>query len=89
MSNRETQAQPVCPSMQMMQILWPGAMAVQAIHVAAKFALADIVARGPKSIKELAEATPTHDSSLGRFLRALTSLGIFVEDRRAGIDKPR
>jgi hypothetical protein len=80
MSNREAQAQPVSPSMQMMQILWPGAMAVQAIHVAAKFALADLVASGPKSIKELAEATHTHGSSLGRFLRALTSLGIFVED---------
>jgi len=80
MSNREAQAQPISPSMQMMQILWPGAMAVQAIHVAAKFALADLVASGPKSIQELAEATHTHGSSLGRFLRALTSLGIFVED---------
>jgi hypothetical protein len=66
--------------MQMMQILWPGAMAVQAIHAAAKFALADLVADGPKSIKELAEATHTDGSSLGRFLRALTSLGIFAED---------
>jgi len=80
MSNREAQAQPVSPSMQMMQILWPGPMAVQAIHVAAKFALADLVASGPKSIQELAEATHTHGSSLGRLLRALTSLGIFVED---------
>jgi hypothetical protein len=53
MNNQEAQAQPVSPSMQMMQILWPGAMAVQAIHVAAKFALADLVASGPKSIKEL------------------------------------
>jgi len=79
-SNREAQAQPVSPSMQMMQILWPGAMAVQAIHVAAKFALADLLAGGPKSIKELAEATHAHGSSLGRFLRVLTSLGIFVED---------
>jgi hypothetical protein len=33
-------------------------MAVQAIHVAAKFALADLGAAGPKSIKEMAEATP-------------------------------
>jgi hypothetical protein len=53
---------------------------VQAIHAAAKFALADLVADGPKSIKELAEATHTDGSSLGRFLRALTSLGIFAED---------
>jgi len=80
MTNREAQAQPVSPSMQMMQLLWPGAMAVQAIHVAAKFGLADLVAGGPKSIKELAEATQTHGSSLGRLLRALTSLGIFAED---------
>jgi hypothetical protein len=80
MSNQEAQAQPVSPSMQMMRILWPGAMAVQAIHVAAKLALADLVASGPKSIQELAEGTHTHGSSLGRLLRALTSLGIFVED---------
>src|SRR5258708_15707403 len=80
MSNREAQAQPVSTSMQMMQILWPGAMAVQAIHVAAKFALADLLAGGPKSIEELADATHTHGPSMARFLRALTSLGIFVED---------
>jgi O-methyltransferase domain/Dimerisation domain len=80
MSNREPQAQPVSPSMQMMQILWPGAMAVQAIHVAAKLALADLVASGPKSINELADATHTHGPSMARLLRALTSLGIFVED---------
>jgi hypothetical protein len=80
MSNQEPQAQPVSPSIQMMQILWPGAMAVLAIHVAAKFALADLVAGGPKSIKELAEATHSHGPSMARFLRALTSLGIFAED---------
>src|SRR5262249_2776148 len=56
-----------------------GAMAVQAIHVAARLGLADLVASGPQSIKELAEATHTHGLSLGRVLRALTSLGIFVE----------
>jgi hypothetical protein len=66
--------------MQVMQILWPGAMAVQAIHVAAKFALADLIAGGPKSIEELADATHTHGPSMARLLRALTSLGIFAED---------
>jgi hypothetical protein len=80
MSNQDAQAQPVSPSMQIRQMLWPGAMAVQAIHAAAKFALADLVASGPKSIQELADATGTHGPSLGRLLRALTSLGIFVED---------
>jgi hypothetical protein len=64
----------------MMQFLWPGAIAMQAIYVAAKFALADLVAGGPKSTNELADATHTHGPSMGRFLRALTSLGIFAED---------
>ena len=55
MNNGEPQALPVSPSMQMMQILWPGAMAVQAIHVAAKLALADLVAgaSGAKSSAEI------------------------------------
>src|SRR5262249_11609849 len=62
------------------------AMAVQAIHVAARFGLADLVASGPKSIGELAEATHTDASSLGRLLRALTSLGVFAQDA-AGRDR--
>jgi hypothetical protein len=33
------------PSTQLMQLLWPGGVAVQAIHVAAKLGLADLVAR--------------------------------------------
>jgi hypothetical protein len=78
MSNPESQAQPVSPSMQMRQILWPGAMAVQAIHVAAKLGLADLVVSGPKSSNELADATDTHGPSMARLLRALTSLGIFA-----------
>jgi hypothetical protein len=80
MGNQERQAQSVSPSTKMVQILWPGAVAAQAVHVGAKFALADLVATGPKSIEQLADATHTHGASLGRLLRALTSLGIFVED---------
>ena len=80
MGNPEPQSQPVSPSTQMMQILWPGALAAQAVHVGAKLALADLVASSPKSVAQLADATHTHSSSLGRVLRALTSLGIFVED---------
>ena len=53
---------------------------MQAVHVAAKLGIADLVARGPKTVPELADATHTHGPSLGRLLRALTSLGIFGED---------
>jgi hypothetical protein len=80
MSTHEPQAANVPPSMQVMQLLWPGAIAVQAIHLAAKLALADLVAGGSKSAAELAEAARTDVASLARLLRALSSLGIFAED---------
>lgn len=82
MSTQGSHPANVSPSMQVMQLLWPGALAVQAVHVAAKLGLADLVADGPKTIVQLAEATGTHGPSLGRLLRALTSLGFFTEDGR-------
>jgi hypothetical protein len=66
--------------MQLMGLMWPGALAVQTIHVAALLGIADLVAAGPKSVAELAETTQTHAPSLRRLLRALTSIGIFAED---------
>jgi O-methyltransferase domain/Dimerisation domain len=52
----------------------------QAIHVAATLGLADLLASGPKSSGELAEATGTHPLALYRLMRALASAGIFRED---------
>jgi hypothetical protein len=46
-------------------------MAVQAIHVAAKFALADLVASSPKSIKELADTTDNAWLVAGQALAAV------------------
>jgi hypothetical protein len=63
-----------------MQLLWPGGIAVQAIHVAARLGLADFVVAGPKTVSELAEATGANGTSLARLLRALTRVGIFAED---------
>lgn len=63
-----------------MQLLWPGGIAVQAIHVAARLGLADFVVAGPKTVAELAEATGANGTSLARLLRALISLGVFAED---------
>jgi O-methyltransferase/methyltransferase family protein len=80
MSTHEPQPASIPPSMQVMQLLWPGAIAVQAIHVAAKLAVPDLLAGGPKGVAELADGTKTDGASLGRLLRALSSLGIFAED---------
>lgn len=80
MSTQDTVPPGGPPFMELMRLLWPGAMAVQAVHVAASLGIADLVAQGPKTAQELAAATNNHAPSLGRLLRALTSLGIFHED---------
>ncbi len=51
----------------------------QLIYVAAKLGIADLLADGPKSSEELAQATRTHAQSLYRLLRALASFAIFAE----------
>jgi len=50
------------------------------LFVAAKLALADHLATGPKSAEELAGPTGTHARSLHRLMRALANLGVFAED---------
>jgi hypothetical protein len=52
----------------------------QAIYVAAKLGIADTLKSGPKSADELASATAMNPRALYRLLRALASIGIFVED---------
>ncbi|MCE9532048.1 MAG: methyltransferase [Planctomycetes bacterium] len=78
--------QPPPPHIQMLQMgtsYWVS----QSIYAAAKLGLADLVEKGPKSAEDLASATGMHAPSIYRLLRALASLGIFVEDaeRRFGL----
>ncbi|AGA27750.1 methyltransferase [Singulisphaera acidiphila] len=67
------------PSGQLFQII-NGFWTSRAVYVAAKLGLADLVQEGPKTADELATVTDTHAPSLYRVLRALASVGIFVED---------
>src|SRR5215469_8477057 len=57
-----------------------GFAASQAIAVAAKLGIADLVAEAPKTLDELAGATKAHAPSLRRLLLMLASMGIFGED---------
>ena len=57
-----------------------GYWTTQAIYVAAKLGVADLIQGGPRTAEELAAPTGTHAPSLYRLLRALASLGIFQED---------
>ena len=56
-----------------------GAMVGQAVHVAAKLGIADLLVGRPKTPAELAEATGTRADTLHRLLRALASRGVFAE----------
>jgi len=66
------------PEAQLLQIA-TGCFASAAVYVAAKLAIADLLADGPKTASELAAATGTDEHSLYRTLRAIASIGIFAE----------
>lgn len=51
----------------------------QAMNVAAKLGVADLLTEGAKSVDELAQATESHAPSLYRVLRTLASVGVFTE----------
>src|ERR1700677_3462355 len=52
----------------------------QAIYVAAKLGLADLIHESPRTAEELAERTQMHAHSMYRLLRALASVDVFRED---------
>jgi hypothetical protein len=57
-----------------------GSWKTQAIYVAAKLRIADLLADGPRPGSELADTAGVPEASLRRLLRALTTLGICVEE---------
>ena len=59
--------------LQMMTGYW----VTQALYVAAKLGIADLLREGPVDYDVLANKTSTHPQSLYRTLRALASVGVF------------
>lgn len=82
MGEQNSVPQALPPDAHLMQI-GMGMFPAQAIFVAAKLGIPDLLAAGARTTVDLAEATGTHESSLFRILRTLASLGAFteVEDR--------
>jgi O-methyltransferase domain/Dimerisation domain len=70
---------PSSPQQQISQML-TGYWISQALYVAAKLGLADLLKDGPRSADALAQATQSHPRSLYRLLRGLASIGVFAED---------
>ncbi|MEU4194611.1 methyltransferase [Kribbella sp. NPDC026611] len=54
-----------------------GYQVTQAIHVAARLGISDVLADGPRSVAELAAATKTDAQALTRLMHALTVLGLY------------
>lgn len=65
---------------EVMNRMLTGYWTTQALYVAAKLGIADLLTDGPRSADEIAKATGTHAPSLYRLLRALASLGVFADD---------
>ena len=65
---------------ELMNRMITGYWTTQALYVAAKLGIADLLIQGPRSADDLAQATKVHASSLYRLLRGLASLGVFAED---------
>ncbi|HYG10256.1 MAG TPA: methyltransferase [Pyrinomonadaceae bacterium] len=54
-------------------------LVTQALRVVAELGVADLLAKGARSVDELAAETGAHAPSLYRFMRALASCGVFAE----------
>jgi hypothetical protein len=75
-ARHESTASATIPLLYLIAGAWIG----QAVHVAAKLGIADVLESGSKTPSEIAAATGSHPGSLRRLLRTLASLGVFAED---------
>jgi hypothetical protein len=73
---------PVQPTPEVVQQafqLMTGHIVASAVNIAARLALPDRLAQGPRAADDLARETRTNPDALYRLLRALSGVGVFVE----------
>lgn len=78
-SMAQAEAQPGPPPQAIIMQMSMGAMVTQAIYVAAKLGVADVLADGDKHIDDIATNCGAHSPSLYRIMRSLASMGVFTE----------
>ena len=66
--------------MQFYRQIFGGSWMTQGVWVAAELGIADLLAQGPLTAKELAERTHSNSDALYRVLRALAGTGVFTQD---------
>jgi hypothetical protein len=79
LQDQSQKSPPLPPSAALLQMV-TGYWISQAISVAAKLGIADVLKNASKSHEELAQTTGVNAQSLYRLLRALASVGVFHED---------
>lgn len=76
--NPAISAPPLPPEAHLLQLAF-APMVAQALYVAAKLGVADLLAEKPLPVSELAARTNTHEGALYRILRSLAGAGVFAE----------
>ncbi len=71
---------PAAPPRKVLEQIVVGNQVQQAVYVAAKLGIADLLGGGPLPVEDLARASGAHAPSLYRLLRTLAGFGIFAED---------
>jgi hypothetical protein len=69
------------PPLAVLEMVGTYTIITNAIMVAARLGIADLLKDGPKSSEELAQAIEAHPQSLYRMLRALANVGVFAQDK--------
>lgn len=77
--NDDKSKEPLPPAGEMLRLIG-GAVAAQAIHVAARLGVADRLASGPRHAENLAGTAGAHAPSLHRLLRYLATLDVVHEE---------
>lgn len=73
---------PQVPPRRVLAQLLVGNQIQQAVYVAAKLGIADLLKGGPKTAGQLAKTAGADGNSLYRLLRVLAAFGVFVEDEQ-------
>jgi hypothetical protein len=73
---------PTKPSRKLLAQMVLGNQVQQAIYVAAKLGIADLLKEGPRTSDELAGSTNADPTALSRLLRALANFGLFAQDEQ-------
>nr|QDQ37877.1 O-methyltransferase [Streptomyces vinaceusdrappus] len=76
---RSMSSEPALESSLRLLEIGDGFIYARALHLAAELRIADLLAQGPRSALQLADATGTHAPSLHRMLRTLAACGVFTE----------